>query len=291
MNFKKVVCSISLLCTGLLQTGACAASNEIYEQKIGDIKVITVKDTTFEMSSTWIANGNPDTLKKYLPDSKTFSSLNAFIIKNGKQTILVDAGTGASLIANMKKIGLTPDNIDLILITHGHYDHVLGLIKDGKPVFQKAKVLFSKEEKALYEDKTIESIPDEFKPHFKDANQVLKIYGDKIGTFAFGDTVAEGVIAIDLRGHTAGHAGFIVESKGKKMLIAGDFLHIAPVQFNHPEYSFIYDKDPSVAEATRKNILEKASKEKMMIAGIHIPFPGIVTVAPGPVGFVYTQVK
>jgi glyoxylase-like metal-dependent hydrolase (beta-lactamase superfamily II) len=291
MNFKKIICSIPLLCAVFLQNGAYATSNEIHELKIGDCKVIAVKDTSFEMAATLIVNGNPDTLKKYLPDGKTISSVNTFIIKNGKQTILVDAGNGASMLTNLKKVGLTPDSINLILITHGHFDHVSGLIKDGKPVFQKAKVLFSKDEKALYEDKAIESIPDEYKTYFKASNQVFKIYGDKVGTFAFGDTVASGVISVDLHGHTAGQTGYLVESKGQKLLIAGDFLHISPVQFPHPEYSLVYDRDPVAAATTRKLVLDNVTKEKMLVAGMHIPFPGVGTVALGPVGFVFSPVK
>jgi glyoxylase-like metal-dependent hydrolase (beta-lactamase superfamily II) len=287
----KSFCFIGILCVSFSPSVVNGNSKETFELKVGDISVTTVMDTFFDMPSTLIKNGNKDTLKNYMPDGKTRSSVNIYIVKTGKQTVLVDAGNGAHMLTNLKSIGITPDNVDLILLTHGHNDHVGGLVKSGKAVFQKAKVLFSEKEKVLYEDTSIEALPDEYKPHFKGANQVLKIYGDRVKTFNFGDTVASGVVSVDISGHTAGHSGFLVVSNGQKLLIAGDFLHIVPVQFPHPEYSLIYDRDPEAAAAKRKKILEQVSIEKILVAGMHIPFPGIGQVASGTVGYVFTPVK
>jgi glyoxylase-like metal-dependent hydrolase (beta-lactamase superfamily II) len=202
----------------------------------------------------------------------------------------VDAGSGARFIANMKKAGFSPDSVNLVLITHGHFDHVGGLYKDGKALFPKAKVLLSEKEKSLHEDKAIEALPADMKQYFMACNQMLKIYGSNVRTFAYGAFVAEGVVAIDLNGHTAGQSGFMVESKGQKLLFAGDFLHMAPVQFPHPEFSCVFDADINQAATMRKQILEKVSKEKILVAASHIQFPGIGNVTSGNDGFVYTTV-
>lgn len=265
-----------------------AASNETHLVKVGNISVISVLDTVFSMESSLIKNGDQDTLQKYVPEGKTPVPVNVFIIKNAKQTIMVDAGIGNNLLPNLKKIGITPDKIDMILITHGHYDHIVGLIKDGKPVFPKAKILFSEKEKALYEDKAVELVPAEYKQFFMPANQVLKIYGNRVETFPFGKVLADGVTSVDLSGHTTGQSGFLVESKGQKLLIAADFLHIDVLQLVHPEYSLVYDSDLEIAAKVRKQVLENAVNEKILLAGSHISFPGIGTISTG---FVFTPVK
>lgn len=290
-NLKNILIGTFIFVNSLPFAIVLAGSSETCETKIGEISVFTVVDTSFEMQSGLIKNGNADSIKKYLPDGKSVSSLNTFVIKTGKKNILVDAGNGAHLLTNLKSIGISPDSISLILITHGHFDHVQGLIKDGNAVFKNAKVMFSEKEKVLYEDKSIEAVPAEYKQYFMAANKVLKVYGEKISTFAFGASVAEGITAVDMNGHTAGHTGYLIESKGQKMLIAGDFLHIAPVQFPHPEYSLVYDADINGAATTRKQILDKLSKEMILLAAMHVQFPGIGKVTTGTEGYVFTPVK
>jgi len=288
---RSVVLAVSVLYGMFFRAGAYAGSCETYEMKIGNIPVISIMDTFFEMNSSLIKNGNPDTLSRYMRDGKSLSSVNTFIIETKKHSILIDAGMGAHLLGNLESIGKSPKNIDIVLLTHGHGDHVSGLIKDGKPVFPNAKVLFSEKEKPLYDDKAIESTPDQYKPFMKAANQVLKVYGNQVGVFAYGDTITDGIIAVDLSGHTTGHCGFLISSNGQNLLIAGDFLHIAPVQFPHPEYSLVYDADLDGAAAKRKLVLERCSKEKILVAGMHIQFPGIGNVETGTSGFVFKSIR
>jgi glyoxylase-like metal-dependent hydrolase (beta-lactamase superfamily II) len=288
---KKLFCISALFCITVFSPVLNAETNEVYKIKLGDISVTAIMDTTFDMNNGLIKNGNTEVIKKYLPDGKLTVPVNTYIIKTQKQTILVDAGAGARLIANMKTAGFSPDSIGLVLITHGHFDHVAGLVKDGKPLFTKAKVMFSEKEKALYEDKAIEALPADLKPYFMMGNQVCKIYGVNIQTFAYGAQVADGIVSIDLNGHTAGQSGYMVESKGQKLLIAGDFLHMAPVQLAHPEYSLVYDADINQAANMRKLTLEKVAKEKILVAGMHIQFPGIGNITKSNDGFVFIPVK
>lgn len=287
----KILISTAVLCMMFIQSGAYAGSCETREIKIGNIPVISIMDTFFEMNSGLLVNGNPDTLSKYMPGGKSLSSVNAFVVETKKHSILIDAGMGAHLLGNLESIGKSPKNIDIVLLTHGHGDHVSGLIKDGKPVFPNAKVLFSEKEKPLYEDKAIASTPDQYKPFMKAANEVLKVYGNKVGVFAFGDTITDGIIAVDLSGHTPGHTGFLISSNGQTLFIAGDFLHVAPVQFPHPEYSLVYDADPDMAAVKRKYVLDRCVKEKILVAGMHIQFPGVGAVETGTVGYVFKPIK
>jgi len=131
-----------------------SASNDTFEFKVGNVSVTAIADSTVEMQSELIKNANAEELIKYMPEGKKKASVNVFLVKTGKQIILIDAGMGdgGKLISVMKKLGITPDMVNLILITHGHFDHVAGLIKNGKAVFPNAEIMISKEEKPVYED-------------------------------------------------------------------------------------------------------------------------------------------
>lgn len=291
-KLKKILHYSSLLSLISMAT-IVSASNDFFKMKVGEITVMSFLDTSFEFQSSLFKTGDSATIQKYMPDGKLPGTVNVFLIKNSKQTILVDAGFGHSnsLVNKLKKIGVQPEKVDLVLITHGHFDHVGALVSEGNAVFPNANVLISEKEKLIYEDGAIAMLPAENKPFFMPANEMLKVYGNKVVTFVPGKQVAEGMASVDLNGHTAGHTGYMVESKGQKLLIAGDILHVPAVQFPHPEFSLVYDSDVDLASKMRSSILERAITEKIILAGVHLTFPGIGQVSKDTEGFVFTVVK
>ena len=288
---KKLFCFTAL--SLLIFTFSQSASNDTFEFKVGNVSVTAIADSTVEMQSELIKNADADELKKYMPSGKKKASVNVFLVKTEKQIILIDAGMGdgGKLISIMKKAKITPDMVNLILITHGHFDHVAGLIKNGKAVFPNAEIMISKDEKPLYEDSGLEKIPAEYKKYFVPANQMLKLYSSKIKTFSFGDKVADGIKSVDMRGHTPGHAGFLLESNGEKLLFAGDFMHIQAVQLIHPEYSLVYDTDLDKAAKMRKKLLKKFAEDKINVAAAHIDFPGVGSFSKTSDAFAFTSLK
>lgn len=292
LTLKRTVCVAALICFSAMSFFVEAGSTtNVYQYKVGNFSITAVLDSSFYMESSLLKNGNADIIKKYMPEGKLLCSDNVYIIKTKKQTVLIDAGISGNLDSKIVKAGISPDSVNLVLITHGHYDHVAGLVKNGKAVFQNAKILFSDREKQLYGDSAIEKVPAEYKQFFLPANQVLKIYGSKVETFSFGKQITEGIVSVDMNGHTSGHAGYMVESEGQKILFAGDFLHIGPVQFPHPEISLVFDSDINQAVSMRKQILNKLSKEKIPVAAMHVQFPGIGHVKSGTEGYVIAIVK
>jgi glyoxylase-like metal-dependent hydrolase (beta-lactamase superfamily II) len=185
------------------------------------------------------------------------------------------------IIAKMKRLGVEPEQIDTVLITHLHGDHFGGLQKDGAAVFPNAKVYLSKKELEHFTKVQVNQA----------AVAALAPYGSKVVTFEpanLGSSLSEiipGFSPIAAYGHTPGHTAFLVENGKDKFLIAGDFLHIGLVQFPVPEISATYDMDGPAAAATRRQLMEYADQHKIPIGGMHIVYPAVGMVEKDGTGF------
>jgi glyoxylase-like metal-dependent hydrolase (beta-lactamase superfamily II) len=249
-------------------------------------------------------NGPADTEKRagYFPGGTAAAGVNAFLIRTGgshNMNILIDAGYGkpiakeSKLQDGLKVLGLEPKDIDLILLSHMHPDHIGGLLnenpQDNRPVFSRAKILVAAQELDYW--LTLAKT----QPGNANAAQVIAVtraYGENIlQPFAFGTYLrplvqpAEASAAakadqtfavktLDAAGHTPGHTVFQLEKNGQKLLIIGDLVHAVDLQFAIPEECPTFDLDKEAAIASRRRILDLAVNEKLQIAGMHIPFPG-----------------
>ena len=198
------------------------------------------------------------------------ASVSTFLVKVDGQYILFDAGLGASMGGQMAKrleaLGVNPDSIGLIYLTHFHVDHIAGLIakdesgNDAK-VFKNAAVYAGKVEY----DAWMNDIPK------NDLQKgIMGLYKDSLHLFAFGDTLPHGVLALDAVGHTPGHTAFQLAN----LLIVGDLMHGYALQKDHPEVNSNYDMDKPKSAESRKRIMQYASDNKLLMAGMHLPPPG-----------------
>lgn len=199
------------------------------------------------------------------------ASVSTFLVKVDGKYILFDAGLGAfggQLMNRLAALGVNPDSIGLVYLTHFHVDHIAGLVaKDGAgndaKAFKNAAVYAGKVEY----DAWMNDIPK------NDLQKnIMALYKNSLHLFAFGDTLPHGVLAMDAVGHTPGHTAF----QFANLLIVGDLMHGYALQKDHPEINSNYDMDKPKSAESRKRIMQYARDNKLLMAGMHLPPPGFV---------------
>jgi glyoxylase-like metal-dependent hydrolase (beta-lactamase superfamily II) len=244
----------------------------------GGIEITAIDDQPREMDASLFSGKLTETQKlSYMPGGKAPASVNVFLVKSGGKTYMIDAGFGNAV----KDKRIDPKKIDCIFITHEHGDHISGLLKEDGTANFSAPVFISKLESDYWLDTKTQNSDLQKK--------LANVYADRYKTFNFGDTLAPGIVAINAIGHTPGHTAFLIGVGKQKLLIAGDFLHAAALQFPEPTESASFDMDKEQAVKTRKSLMEQAEKNGWFIAGVHVPNPGWGKVkSNGKGGFVFT---
>ncbi len=212
-------------------------------------------------------------------------SINAFLINTGSKLILIDSGAGSlygnccgHLLDNLRAAGYTPEEVDEVLLTHLHADHVGGIAPNGKIAFPNAIIRVSQVDAVYWLSTAHENAaPALLKSMFDGDRQSLEPYikAGRFKAFTYDEPLDPGIRAIASPGHTPGHSFFAVESEGQKLLLWGDVVHVAPVQFPDPAVTVAYDSDPAEAEAERTKIYADAARKGYWIGAAHISFPGL----------------
>ncbi|NKF20959.1 MBL fold metallo-hydrolase [Solimonas marina] len=274
--------------------------------KLGGFTVIALSDGTMQMPAGKLLipdPAHPDEVRDLLGkafDGTVPTSDNAFLIDTGSQRVLIDAGGGQNLgpgmgqvVTHLRAAGYTPEQIDRVLITHLHPDHVGGIVHDGKAVFPNAVIGMSADEAAAWTTPQAAANP-QTKDVAAKAIAALAPYRatGHIETFKSGATIVPGITAEERAGHTPGHTTYRVQSGGKTLLAWGDVVHVAAVQFPDPKVTIHYDSVPAEAEAARAALFAQASTDGEWIAAAHIAFPGIGHIAAGHDGaYVWQALK
>ena len=262
-----------------------------YRLKVGDLEVTALYDGTGVFDPHWL-NGTKATMdglvKALYEDPHILDVVDtAFLVNTGKQLILVDVGAGTwwggetfgRLAGSLRSAGYTPDEINIVLVTHLHSDHVGGLTtQDGKRVFPHADVYVAKADSDFWLSPDIAAkAPKDAQPFFQSAQAIAAPYikAGKWHTFRGSEKIVDGMELVPLSGHTPGHTGYEFSSKGQKVLFWGDIVHALRVQLQRPEVTATFDIDQSAAAATRHELLTRLAREDVLIAGPHMNFPAL----------------
>ena len=265
---------------------------------VGSFEVTVISDGTVKLPRNKLLTGQPEktsaTLKRaFLPD-EVETSLNAWLVNTGSKLVLIDTGAAAlfgptlgNVLANLKAAGYQPEQIDEIYLTHMHPDHVGGLISNGAIAFPNAKLRIEKAETDFWLDEArMKAAPESAKGFFQGAMASVNPYvaAKKLETFSGATELVPGLRAEPSHGHTAGHTSYVVESGGQKLVIWGDLVHAAAVQFAEPGVAIQFDTDPKAAVAERKKDYADAAKNGYLVGISHVSFPGVGHVRTGTGG-------
>jgi glyoxylase-like metal-dependent hydrolase (beta-lactamase superfamily II) len=262
-----------------------------YRLMLGQFEITALYDGSIAMDTKLLHNTSPEEIKTslaraYINGPAAPGSVNAYLINTGTKLVLVDAGAAmlfgpdlGKVVENLKASGYDPAQIDAVFITHLHGDHFGGLLDTaGKLVFPRATVYVAKPENDFWLSTEIASTaPAGLKVYIKmavDAAAPCLAQG-RWKTIVDGDTPVQGIRAIMAPGHTPGHTVYEIKSGDQKLSIIGDIIHVGAVQFPNPQTSIDFDTDQKQAVATRLALFKKLASDGALVAGMHLPFPGI----------------
>jgi glyoxylase-like metal-dependent hydrolase (beta-lactamase superfamily II) len=265
-----------------------------YQYSFGDYQITALLDGTNYLSKALFKN-IPEAevqqiLKKYYVDQAKGiqTSVNAFLVNTGEELILVDSGASScnganfgSIYSNLQASGQKPEQVNTVLLTHLHPDHVCGISKNGAANFPNANIYVSQAELDFWMNpKTIEKLPKAKQAGFlATVDKIKKAIApyqakNQLKTFKTGDKI-HAFDVVSSAGHTPGHFGFSLKSQAQEMVFIGDIVHSHTLQFDRPQTSVDFDVDPKKAVETRLKYFADYAKNGQTIAAPHLPFPGI----------------
>ncbi|MEX1222196.1 MAG: MBL fold metallo-hydrolase [Idiomarina sp.] len=277
-----------------------------YRMMLGDYEVTALSDGTFGLPAHQLLNGmSEQNIRKQLAvsylDSPVETSVNGYLIHTGDRLILIDTGaanlfgpTLGKLLTNLEAAGYDGDAVDEVYLTHMHPDHLGGLITDGRRAFPNAIIRADQKDLDYWlSDESLAAASDDNKGFFEGARASLQPYIDnnQVQGFTGNTEFSEGISAQATYGHTPGHSVYVVQSNGHKLVFWGDLMHVATVQFEHPDITIDFDTDQDAAKAQRRHAYEDAARNGYLVAASHISFPGIGRIRLSSEGYQWLPVN
>jgi glyoxylase-like metal-dependent hydrolase (beta-lactamase superfamily II) len=264
------------------------AQPSFYRLKLGTIEITVVSDGTlaFPAETLWgdrAQDARGLLTSTFQPSSPVELQINTILVNTGDKLILIDAGCGVDkfqntngrLLGHLASAGYAPGDIDMILFTHLHFDHLWGISdsKNASLLFPSAEFVASEVEVAFWSDPALPSkVSAKQQPAITQTN--LKLASPRLRQIKAGAEVVPGVTTFDTAGHTPGHMSVHISSGSEEILLTGDVVVDTAIGFLHPEWAFGFDLDVPLATKARMAFLDRAAADKTLVGGYHLPFPG-----------------
>lgn len=264
---------------------------KFWRYKLGTFEITTIADSEAFIDGPYPIigkNATEDEVRTLMranlvPEARYQPGFSPALVNTGKELVLFDTGNGASgfvarpnggwLKDQLGPAGFKAEDVDVVVLSHGHPDHVAGIIEGGKPLFPNARYVISATEY------------DYWSPEGKHTGELEKLasvfrastrpVSDKIKMIAPGDDVVPGIRSLEAAGHTPGHLAFVIESEGQHMLFWGDCAHHHVASLARPDWHCVFDIDAEKAVETRRRIYAMAAAERWPVIGYHMPFPSV----------------
>jgi glyoxylase-like metal-dependent hydrolase (beta-lactamase superfamily II) len=271
-----------------------------HRMKLGNFEVTTILDGFIDLPPA-VLLGDQDLVKRHLEAAGLWGSpirtaVNSFLVNTGDKLVMIDCGgakmlgpTAGRMPAALAQLGIDPGQVDEVYITHMHGDHLHGAVTpEGAKLFPNAVLRIAKPDVDYWANPQVEAAaPENQKGRFVAAKRAVAAYGDRLQPFELGAELTPGIRSVAAVGHTPGHSCYLVSSGSAQLLLLGDTLHVAPVQFPRPEITVGFDYNQDGARARRKELFDMAVKENMLIGAVHLPFPGIGRLRTRDSGYAY----
>jgi len=204
------------------------------------------------------------------------------VVNTGKQLVLFDTGNGERgfvprpaggwLAAQLGPAGFAPEQIDVVVLSHGHPDHIGGVIEGGKPLFSNARYVTGAIDYDFWAGDKPTGDLQPFAALFRDTMVLL---AEKTSFLKPGDEVVPGIHAVEAYGHTPGHLAFNIESGGKRLVFWGDCAHHQVASLARPYWHCVFDVDKAQGAATRARMFHRMATDRVAVSGFHMPFPSL----------------
>ena len=264
-----------------------------YRVMVGDFEVTALSDGTVALPMDKVLTNTTPTaveaaLARDFMKTPVETSVNGYLVNTGAKLVLIDTGaaglfgpTLGNLLANLKAAGYQPEQVDEVYITHMHADHVGGLMNGAALAFPNATVRADRRDADYWlSQANLDKAAAADKGFFQGAMASLNPYvaAGKFKPFdgAKGDTeLVTGVKAVATPGHTPGHSLYRIESQGQTLMLWGDLIHAAALQFNEPSVTIVFDVDSKAAVVQRQQAFADAASTGYLVGASHLAFPGL----------------
>ena len=275
-----------------VQAAAPAVGKQVpgyYRYKVGDFEVTAISDGMVKAANpaTIVTNKPFPEVQKaladaFLPTDEFRNPFTVLLVNTGKNLVLIDTGFGdngaptvGNVLPNLAAAGVDPKTIDTVIISHFHGDHISGIrAKGGALNYPNAEIMVPAVEWKHWNDAGEESkAPQVWKGGFVNVKRVFDPIAKDVKQYEYGKELVPGITSVDARGHSPGHAAFVVASGNGKLLVTSDTANHAASFVRNPDWNLWADMDAAMAVSARKRLLDMAATDRMPIAAYHLPFP------------------